>query len=125
VAGSIGVTLVTPALETFEKVADTVPSTIDTYEPAGVTATFVIADVAEQPFPSKAETQYWPDRDTMIDRVPSPVDQRFELAALDVKVTAPSGLGDCVIVGTGGSGLTVTVLDAEPVHEYWPSTETV
>ena len=75
--------------------------------------------------------------ETTIDCVVAPFDQVFPVAELDVKVTVLPAQNVSeplvVIVGVGGFGLTVTVVDAdvavqpaEPtVTEYVPLVETV
>jgi hypothetical protein len=120
----MGVTVVVPPLETFENVVVTSSLVTETEDPGGVTETFVTPELAEQPNPLVTVTEYAPEAETSIDCVVAPVDQRLEVAADDVSRTLPSGLADWLMIGTAGVALTVTVLEAEPRHEYWPVTST-
>ena len=52
----------------------------------GLTVTFTLADVAEQPAESTV-TEYVPEVETIILCVVAPFDQVFPLVALDVKTT--------------------------------------
>ena len=80
------------------------------------TVTTVAADVALQPLAFVICTVYEPAMVTLIDCVVAPFDQRYELPALEVRVTllpwqkvvAPLG----VIVGAAGAAFTVTVVGA-------------
>ena len=93
----------------------------------GLTVTAVEADVAEQPFASINVTVYEPLEVTVIDCEVAPFDQVFPVAAEDVNTTDPPEqkvVGPpAVIVGTTGSGFTVTVEEAEA--EVHPLAETV
>lgn len=93
----------------------------------GLTVTVVEADVAEHPFASINVTVYEPLEVTVIDCEVAPVDQVFPVTADDVNTTDPPEqkvVGPpAVIVGTAGSGFTVTVEEAEA--EVQPLAETV
>jgi hypothetical protein len=71
------------------------------------------ADVEGQP-PAVTTTVYEPAVDTMIDRVVSPVDQRFPVAAEEVRVIVVPGQNEDgpLIVGVAGGALTVTLVVA-------------
>jgi hypothetical protein len=95
------------------------------------------AELAEQPLAFVTVTVYVPAADTVIDCVVSPVDQRFPLADEEVSVTvlpAQTSEPAALIVGVGGSGLTVTTNGAElaeppsalvTVTVYVPAAETM
>jgi hypothetical protein len=77
---------------------------------SGFTVTRKGADVAWQPLALVTVTEYVPAAETVIDCVVAPVDQRFPVAADDVRVIEPpaqNAVGP-LMVGTGGSGFTVT-----------------
>ena len=80
----------------------------------------VAVDVIEQ-VPSAAVTVYDPPVVTVMDGVVAPFDQVFPVAAEEVKTTelpAQNVVGPpAVIVGTGGSGFTVTVVVAEVAEQ--------
>lgn len=93
----------------------------------GFTVTVVAADVDEQE-PFETVTLYEPLALTIIDCVVAPVDQVFPLTAEDVKVTELPAQKvvepPAVIVGTAGSGLTVTVVDADADEQPFAETAT-
>jgi hypothetical protein len=82
----------------------------------GLTVTVVAAEVEEQD-PLETVTVYEPEVVTVMDCVVAPVDQVFPVAEEDVKVTEfpeQNVVGPlAVIVGTGGSGFTVTTVAAD------------
>lgn len=95
---------------------------------SGFTVTTVGAEVAEH-VPFETVTVYEPAVETVMDCVVAPVDQVFPVAADEVRVTEPpvqKAVGPlAVIVGVGGSGLTV-ITTAEEVEVQEPfETETV
>lgn len=83
---------------------------------SGFTVTVVAADVDVHD-PLETVTVYEPLALTVIDCVVAPFDQVFPVAAEDVKVTEPPVQNEvgppAVIVGTGGSGFTVTFVAVE------------
>src|SRR5476649_587342 len=85
----------------------------------GLTVTTNAAEVAEQPLASVTLTENEPATVTAIDCVVAPVDQRLPVAEDDVSViVAPvqNELGP-LMVGVGGSGLTVTAKAAEVAEQ--------
>ena len=88
------------------------------------TVTTVAADVAEQPEPFVTVTVYDPEVLTVIDCEVAPLDQRFPLAADDVRVTEPPEQNvvgpPAVIVGIGGFELTVTTVAADVAEQPEP-----
>ncbi|MNU79314.1 hypothetical protein D3C71_689280 [compost metagenome] len=89
---------------------------------SGVTVMLIGADVVEQA-PIEAVTVYAPPVVTVIAWVVPPFDQVFPVVADDVKTTEPPAQNvvgpPAVIVGTAGSGFTVTVV-ATDVAEQTP-----
>ena len=95
----------------------------------------VAVDVAEQE-PFETVTEYVPLVVTVIDCVVAPFDQVFPVADEDVRTTEPPAQNvvgpPAVMVGTGGTGFTVTVVEAaaevqpfaETVSVYVPAVET-
>lgn len=82
----------------------------------GFTVTLVVADAPEEHPRKICSTVYDPVVVTVIDWVVSPVDHRFPEEAEEVKVTDPPSQNvigpEAVIVGTAGSGFTITVSEA-------------
>ena len=86
----------------------------------GFTVVFVEADTPEEHPANICSTVYEPAVVTVIDCVVSPVDQRFPLEAEEVSTTElpeQNVVGPpAVIVGTGGIGFTVTIVEEDEVH---------
>ncbi len=80
------------------------------------TVTTVAAEVEVHPL-ELIETVYEPDVETTIDWVVAPVDHVFPVVELEVRVTVPPAQNVseplAVIVGVGGFGFTVTVVEAD------------
>lgn len=94
----------------------------------GVTVTVIGADVVEQA-PREAVTVYVPPVVAVIICVVAPFDQVFPVAADDVKTTEPPAQNvvdpPAVMVGTAGSGLTVTVTAVDVAEQVPFETVTV
>src|SRR5687767_7249228 len=83
---------------------------------AGVTVTFVAAEVALQPLPSVTVTLKLPDVETVIDGEVAPVDQRYDEPALAVRVTLPPGqklVGPDGVIVAGWACSTLTLVGEE------------
>lgn len=82
-----------------------------------MTVTETGADDAEHPLGLLTVTPYEPEAVTVIDCVVAPFDHRYEAEAGAVSVTLPpvqNVVGpDAVTTGVAGTGLTVTLWDAE------------
>lgn len=94
----------------------------------GFTVTLVAIELDEQ-VPFDTTTEYDPLAVTDIDCVVAPVDQVFPVVDEEVKVTDPPAQKIngplAVIVGIGGSGLTVTITGAEVAKHAPLETTTV
>jgi hypothetical protein len=89
---------------------------------SGFTVTVVAADTDEHD-PLETVTVYEPLAETVIDCVVAPFDQVFPVADEEVNVTEPPAqkvVGPpAIMVGTAGSGFTVTVVAAD-IDEHGP-----
>jgi ABC-type glycerol-3-phosphate transport system substrate-binding protein len=85
----------------------------------GLAVTTNGADVAEQPLALVTLTLYEPAAETTMDCVVAPVDQRLPVAEDDVSVIALPVQNEVgpLIVGVGGSGLTVTTNGADVAEQ--------
>ena len=85
----------------------------------GFAVTMNAADVAEQPLMSVTVTEYEPAAETVIDGVVAPVDQRFPVAADDVRVAEVPAQNEAgpLTVGVGTAVLVATILAADVAEQ--------